>query len=942
MEKRIVICDLETTGLDPNVDKIIEVGLVSLEMGEVKETFHSLVNPGRSLPLKIKRLTGLDDADLANAPEIAYLMPQVMDFIGDSPVAGHNVQFDLGFLASARGMPLKNHSYDTLELVRLVAPYAASYRLESLCKEFQIDLSSSHRALDDAMATARLLELMITLASQMEMGVLMQVTRLLLEAGSGWYGFFNDLVKKRLKSFPDKKISTRVYWSRGQEEEAKSSLPRKEHYSVRQKEYLDEIDIRSLFGPEGPFAKVLPTYEYRSQQEAMACYIAEAFNDERYLLMEAGTGVGKSMAYLVPAVLWSIKNNERVLVATHTINLQEQLWFKDIPVLAKVIGKPFRVALAKGRQNYICLRRWLTSLESQHMPEEAAFYARVLVWLTKTVTGDKSELNIISGEEDLWLGICGETEGCLGMRCPYQKDCFVQKARRTADEADLIITNHSLLFADVRAENRVLPAYGPLIIDEAHHLEESATTHLGMQFAQGAFNRWLGIAGKTLVRFAEKVPPGDWARWSETLKKAQETRLEAAESMRLFYKLLGESVTASVLQDNHEYGRISLRLPCRDPNYGEVLACGYRCIQVIRRMTDDMKQCVELMDTWAITEESWAGYARDLGQIIQSGEKMVDEFEFILEGCDEGFVYWVDMDLSERWGARYCTLMAAPVDVGAMLYERFFKNKSTVIMTSATITVNGSFDHFIERTGLSYIKRENLVTANFDSPFAYNHQALLFINRELPVQGAVADNVYLESLEHTIYKLIEVTGGRTLVLFTSHRILREVYQRLKPKLETMGVCLLGHGIDGSRSRILEEFKQDSRSVLFGALSFWEGVDVPGEALTCVVIVKLPFMSPSVPVIEARLEELARQNRDGFRLLSVPQAVIRFKQGFGRLIRSGSDRGFVVILDGRILDKSYGRQFLLSLPVKNHIRGGIDMITKKMSEWINSDASTNTW
>lgn len=940
MEKRIVACDLETTGLDPKLDKIIEVGLVRLEMGEVTEKFHSLVNPGRTIPLKVKRLTGLDDEDLTGAPDIAVLMPQILDFIGDSPVAGHNVQFDLGFLASARGLPFANHVYDTLELARLIAPFSASYRLESLCSQFDIDLRSSHRALDDALAAARLLEMMLTLAGQLELGVLMQVGKLLLEAGSNWQGPINDLVKERLKSFPDKKISTQAYWSRGTVRDGKNGATRKEPYSRRVKETLEEDAIKSLFGPEGPFAAVLPTYEYRSQQEVMACCAAEAINDERYLLMEAGTGVGKSMAYLVPAVLWSIKNKEKVLVATHTINLQEQLWFKDIPVLKEVIGKPFQVALAKGRQNYICLRRWLTALDSQHLPEEAGFFARVLVWLTHTSAGDKSELNIIGSEEDLWLGICGETEGCLGMRCPYQKDCFVQMARRLAEEADLIITNHSLLFADVRAQNRVLPAYGPLIIDEAHHLEESATAHLGMQFSQGMYNRWLGIAGKTLARFTEKTPPSEWTKWSESLQKAQETRVEAAEALRLFYKMLGESVTASISPADSEYGRVTLRLPCRDPNYGEVVICGARCIQVLRRMTQDMKQCVELMETWAITEESWEGYARDLGQIVQTGESMVDEFAFILEGRDEGFVYWVELEA--RYGARYATLMAAPIDVGAMLYERFFKNKSTVIMTSATITVNGSFEHFIERTGLCYIQRENLVTANFDSPFAYEHQALLCINRDLPVQGAVADNVYLDSLESTIYKLVEVTGGRTLVLFTSHRVLREVYQRLKPKLEALGVCLLGHGLDGSRSRILEEFKQDSRSVLFGAFSFWEGVDVPGEALTCVVIVKLPFMAPSVPIIEARLEDLARQNRDGFRLLSVPQAVIRFKQGFGRLIRSCSDRGFVVILDGRVLNKSYGRQFLLSLPVKNHIRGGIELITKKMSEWMDSRGTTNTW
>lgn len=449
------------------------------------------------------------------------------------------------------------------------------------------------------------------------------------------------------------------------------------------------------------------------------------------------------------------------------------------------------------------------------------------------------------------------------------------------------------------------------------------------------FDRWVGIAGKTLARLAEKIPPADWKKWSESLKQARETRVEAVESMRLFFKLLGEFVAANISPAESEYGRISLRLPSRDLNYGEVISCGNRCVQVMRQLTHDMRQCAGLMDTWAITEEAWAGHTRDLGQIIQNGEIMVDEFEFIIEGSDEGFVYWVDMAISSRGGTKYCTLMAAPINVGVLLYERLFKNKRTVIMTSATITVNGSYDHFIERTGLCYINRENLVTADFDSPFAYDQQALLCISQGLPTQGAVAENVYLDGLVHTIYKLVEVTGGRTLVLFTSHRVLRDVYHKLKPKLESLDVCLLGHGLDGSRSRLLEEFKKDSRSVLFGAFSFWEGVDIPGDALTCVVIVKLPFLSPSVPIIEARLEELARKNRDGFRHLSIPQAVIRFKQGFGRLIRSSNDRGFVVILDGRILNKSYGRQFLRSLPIKTHIKGDIDIITKKMADWINS-------
>ncbi|MGI6493118.1 MAG: DEAD/DEAH box helicase family protein [Peptococcaceae bacterium] len=937
MDKRIIVCDLETTGLDPKFDKIIEVGLVSLEKGVVTGKYHSLVNPGINLRLNIKRLTGLDDADLVDAPSIEDIMPQILDFIAEDPIAGHNVQFDISFLAFARGLPLKNHSYDTLELARLLVPFANSYRLESLCQEFGIDLVTSHRALDDALATAHLLEQLFSMIRYMEMDVLMQVTKLLLEAGSNWYGVFNDVVKSRLKSIPEQKISTRAYWLRG---ESKNSPSLKEFNASSDKKSLEFGEIRAVFAPEGALADVLPNYEYRSQQEMMACTVAETLNDKKYLLMEAGTGVGKSMAYLVPAVLWSIKNHERVLIATNTINLQEQLWYKDIPVLGRIISEPFRAALAKGRQNYICLRRWFIVLENRHQPNEAAFYARVLVWLTKTDSGDRSELNLVGFEEDLWIGICGDAEGCTWSRCPYLKDCWVQKARKRAEEANLIITNHSLLFTDVKSDNRVLPAYGPLIIDEAHHLEESATLQLGRHFSQSMFNHWLNVVGKALARLIDRIPPEDWIAWSASIKKAQGTRLEAVESMRAFYKLLGDAMEVGLSGDDGEQGRATVRLPGSSPKYGEVLVAGGECIKILQHLAEDLIVCAGFMEAWSIIEEAWAGYHRDLVQVINSGKSMVEDFEFILSAREEGFVYWVDIEFSPRWGARYYNLMAAPIDIGSMLYERLFSNKSTVIMTSATITVNGSYDYFIERNGLSYIPKEELITADFDSPFLYDQQALLCINRDLPVQGQVQENVYLDSLANTIYKLVEITGGKTLVLFTSHKTLRYVYRSLKTKLESRDIYLLGHGLDGSRSRLLEEFRKDSRTVLFGAFSFWEGIDIPGEALSCVIIVKLPFMSPAVPVIAARLEDLANREKDGFRLLSLPQAVIRFKQGFGRLIRSRSDKGIVVILDGRILNKSYGRQFLNSLPVKKHIRGSLDVIIKKILEWSGTEYTGN--
>lgn len=934
MDRNFVVCDLETTGLDPMSDRIIEVGMVRIRQGEIVDKYHTMVNPGMPLPLKIKRITGIDDDDLAGAPAVAEVINDVVDYIGNDAIVGHNISFDLGFLAAAHGLPLNNPHYDTVELARLLLPDAVSYRLESLCFRLEIDTGGSHRALNDALATARLMIMLLRKLRDLDLGILIQLNKLLGEAHSEWCGPASELIKELLKKFPDRKIS-RVSYLRSMAEKENQYTRAVRGPSAGEKTILEQEDVVSLLKEGGPMADVLPAYEYRPQQEAMVCEVTRALNESKFLLMEAGTGVGKSIAYLLPSILWSIKNKERVLVATHTINLQEQLWLKDIPMLTEIIKEPFHAALAKGRQNYICLRRWFGVLDSPHQPDEAAFFARVLLWLGVTETGDKSELNTSPVESDIWLTICGETEGCLGARCIYQKECFVSRSRKNAENADLIITNHSLLFSDIKAENRVLPAFGPLVIDEAHHIEESATTHLGIQFNKKSFNRWLWIAGRELARLSEKAPPADGAKWFQLLKAAQETRLELLEAARLFFEHLYDTVSGSAADNDFAYSSISLRLPFTGDSYDVFLENGRRCVRLLRNFAGDVKACAGLMEIWALSEEAWAGLLRDTASLSLAGETLAGDLHFILENIDTGFVYWADLEVSSR-ANRNCSLNAAPVDVGSLLFNSLFKNKESVVMTSATLTVGEGFDHIIERTGLNYLSEERLLKACFDSPFSYEKQAMLCINRDLPAQGSVNDDIYLEKLENALYQLIVTTGGRTLVLFTSHRILREAYRRLKPLLEIHDICLLGHGIDGSRSRLLEEFKGDGKTALFGSLSFWEGIDVPGDALTCVIIVKLPFASPSVPVIEARLEELASRGKDGFKLLSVPQAVIRFKQGFGRLIRSSCDRGCVVVLDGRVLNKSYGRQFLISLPVKRHLRGGLDFISKKVAEWLENN------
>ena len=939
MDNDFVVCDLETTGFSPKTDAIIEIGLVRISNGEITDTMQTLVNPCRPLSYKIKRLTGISDAELESAPLLPQVLPRVWDFIGDQAIAGHNVSFDLGFLAEARGAPLDNPVYDTLELARLIVPAQPNFRLGTLCQSLGIELTDAHRALDDARATAMLLVKLLEKSRQIDPELLVHLNDFLAGANSQWYHHFNGMLLDSLKAFPSGKIKDKAYWQREKtSEDYNYGLFRTDdHYPDEEEDPsqtgLDPDQLASFFQQEGALAKTIPAYEYRPQQEAMAREVADALNNDMFLLLEAGTGVGKSMAYLIPGLLWGLKNNTRVLVSTHTINLQEQLWHKDVPLLKNVIGQDFKAVLAKGSSNYLCLRRWFT-VRTQHQAD-AGFFARIVVWLSQTTTGDRAELSIFPGEEEYWLSICGEAEYCTGRKCRFRRDCFLNKAKKEAEMADLIITNHSLMMIDVRSDNNVLPAYGPLIIDEAHHLEDVATNHLGCQVSLGAIYSWFGTAGRMLEKLKKLAPMEDRDKWKQAVNETDLARHEALEGARHFFQVFcdeGKEVHEARSR-GYQSGRFNLRL-ATDANQTRLATDeGLALIGLLNRLVQAIQKLVNFFETWSITSDAWIEQGVEISQIGHNGRALVEDLAFILAGEHQEFVYWTDIGFDKDGEIRLCVLRAAPVNAGKVLYESLYQQKKTIVFTSATLAINGSFKHFAERTGLSLVMPERLAEASYDSPFDFDKQALLCVHKGMPVQGSVGMDRYLEELTEILKSLLLVTQGRTMVLFTSHMMLREAYYRLQDKLEESEILLLGHGIDGSRARILEEFVTSDRAALFGAASFWEGVDVPGDPLTCVVIVKLPFWAPNVPIIEARMEELEKNNRNSFREFSVPQAVVRFKQGFGRLIRNGADRGCVVILDSRIVEKRYGWQFLKSLPVRNHVRGDTALLTRKIHDFI---------
>lgn len=916
MDGTFISIDLETTGLQPQTDQIIEVGLLKLVDGVITQTYQTLVNPQRKLSVKIKRLTQLDDDMLQDQPTIQQVLPEIMNFVGDYPLLGHNVAFDHGFLTAAVAQPIDNPLYDTLDLARIVLPDATNHRLGTLCQKLDIQQPQQHRALDDARGTALMAVKLVEHLRQLELPTLRDLAMLLEIQQSPWQATVKSIFSKKAKQFSDSKINSTTGLRPIQQDFEENFLTQQpEEETIA----LDDHAVEACLGINGQLSRVIPRYEHRPQQLAMAKAITNSLNKKLCILAEAGTGTGKSMAYLVPAVLWSQKNHQRIVISTQTINLQDQLWGKDLPLLQSLPGFDVKAALVKGRSNFICLRRWYLEINAikDLKPREAGFYARILIWLTKTETGDRGELNLTWADGPLWRSICAESEGCLGKRCRYFYGlCFVNRMRRKAEQADVIIANHSLVLSDIKTENRVLPAYKVLIFDEAHHLADTATDHLGITVNKNNLVHWLA----NIAKIYRKLAP--FTQWHANINTIKAQAALVREAKQIFFTQLGNFLwhkpgtrAAKVtvrLKENHNLSHLSTEIE--------------NLTQGINGLANHLLNFASEIEGFTLEGDN--EQARELAMLAEQGLALATDITFICQGNSKKYVYWLNGQTYDH-GHINISLHAVPIDVGVLLHSLLYTYKDSVIFTSATLTVDGSFGHFKRRSGVELIQPKHLNKIKVDSPFSYDNQSLLYVLDDLPPQRSVPEQNYLQAMADVIGSLARACQGRTLVLFTAHRALQGVYYQLKPAMEEEDILLLGHGIDGSRNRMVEEFKTSQRAVLFGAASFWEGIDVPGNALSCVVLVKLPFWPPTVPVVEARIEALKAAKLDGFLHFSLPEAVIKFKQGFGRLIRTKYDRGVVVVMDRRIIDKRYGRKFLNSLPVSTYQQGNKNNLLKQV-------------
>lgn len=701
---------------------------------------------------------------------------------------------------------------------------------------------------------------------------------------------------------------------------------------------LDAEAAAAVLGADGPLARVMAGYEPRPSQVEVLRRMTHALNESHHLLMEAPTGTGKSLAYLIPAALWALKNDERVLIATHTIALQEQLLAKDLPLLERILGRPVRAAVLKGRSNYICLRKWeeaVGALGFQASDAETEFFARISAWAGQTATGDRGEVVRDRADALQWESIASDTATCIGPACKWHaRHCFAHRARREANGADLLITNHALLCAQLRLGNQGFPAFRRVIIDEAHQLEAVATgaftSACSLDQVQAMLNQLNdsvlrgNIGNGLILTLSRKVgrpfapvisgvalPPDrdlfdlladvslDARHWLSDVRG----RLAAGADRR----------TAAL--------RLDRALWERQPDLRTGLHRLGACLSVLYL---GLKYIVEALSERG--DESAAAGVRGRLQLL--GEA-VDVLRGLLAPAGDQ-VAWAEAD-------RDVVLNVAPLYPGAQLREKLFDTYPTVALVSATLTVGGSFAYAARGLGLDLVDPApaRVHTAVVESPFAWKEQALLLALEDAPAPRGSADPAYVRRLTESLGQLLPAVGGQCLVLFTANAVLEECLNALKPLLAERGITLLGQGLDGTPTQLVERLKTGSNVVIFGSGSFWEGVDVPGEALSCLIITRLPFRPPDSPVAAARAEAEERQGRNPFDTLSLPEAVIRFRQGFGRLIRTRSDRGVVIVLDSRILpaNSRYADAFLSSLPPVTRIKGSMATVLRRTAEWL---------
>lgn len=935
MTSTIVALDLETTGLDSKTDGITEIGAVRFRGDQVEAEWQSLINPGQRIPTFITHLTGITNAMVQDAPPMQAITGELSDFIGNAPILGHNIRFDIGFLKN-HGILHSNDLMDTYDMASVLMPNAGRYKLGSLAQALGIPIEDTHRALEDARLTQKIYVQLYQEALALPIDVLAEIVHLgdHVEEWLG-YGLFFDALRARSKQV--------VPASKSQGGLLAPLLERADPLDAPPLQPIEPLvplnpeEIASILDYGGAFEAYFPNYENRPEQIEMLYAVTEALSEQQHLMVEAGTGVGKSFAYLIPAALWSMQNGERVIISTNTINLQDQLINKDIPDLQDALDLDLYATVLKGRNNYLCPRR--TESLRRRGPENSAemrVLAKVLVWLHRGGSGDRAEINLNGADERrAWARMSAADDGCSMESCLKHTGgaCPFYQARKSAQSAHIVVVNHALLLADVATGNRVLPEYDYLIVDEAHHLESAITNALSFRATMVDFIRLLrelgghksGTLGRLLDLLHDRITPSEFAAINRLIQRAGDHAFQLESQMREFYKAIDHFLFEQ--RGGQEVGKYSQRVRILEstriqPAWMDVEVAWENAYQVATALFGKLEQIAR-----ALVDLSESGYA-DIDMLEESYhettnvfgrlQETVESVEAIVFDPQPDRIYWAEIHPNGRG----LNLNAAPLHVGPLMQKHLWYEKMSVILTSATLTTANDFAYLDGR-----LQAEDAYKLALGSPFDYESATLLYIPNNIPEPND--RNGHQRAVDGAVIRLCKATSGRALILFTSYAQLRRTARAITPAMEDAGIKIFEQGKGASPHTLLENFRRSERAVLLGTRAFWEGIDIPGEDLSVLMIVKLPFAVPSDPIVAARSETFDNP----FYQYTVPEAILDFRQGFGRLIRTASDRGVAVILDRRVLTKQYGQFFLESLPQCTQRIGPLSNLPEAALEWL---------
>ncbi|MBL7199977.1 MAG: 3'-5' exoribonuclease [Anaerolineae bacterium] len=935
MSPTYVALDLETTGLDSSRDAIIEIGVVKFDDRGETGTFSSLVNPGRSIPLQVTQLTGITQNDVVTAPPFSALCEKLSRFVDQAVVVGHNIGFDMKFLRHKHCLE-QNAFIDTFELSTILMPHESRYSLGKLMDSLGLPFVRRHRALDDARACVLLFRALEARSVDLPLRTLQSINRASRNTRWPLRVVFREAERQQARGGLGGSIGAQLR-AKGLVGDAplfaevSSTDPL---IPVDQRTALDIDRLAAMLEKDGEFARSFPGFEYRVQQVEMMRAVASAINHSRHLIVEAGTGTGKSIAYLLPAIHWAVQNGERVVVSTNTINLQDQLYAKDIPDLRALLPFEVRAAVLKGRTNYLCMRR-LKMLQdrSEFSDIELRVLSKVLVWQPNTLTGDRTELFLHgAAEQEVWSQISADADTCNAERCPFRRQgmCFFHRAKQAAENAHIIVVNHALLLSDVAAGNRVLPSYNYLVVDEAHHLEDATTYQLGYTVTRHSIERLVarvgqpeeprgGFAGDALARCQGRVDDDLLNDLSAALSSVRESNEQVVRGLRDLFGAL----TVFVAEQGGNRGQYDYRVQLSrevriQPEWEQVEMLWDGLSDWLQRSVEALGWVLEILqDLEGLKIPGYDDLLQDGTALSRQLSGVHEQLASVLVEAHDDQVAWIQARAQEG----DLSLNAVPLHVGQLVERHLLWPKEAVILTSATMCTNGDFSFVKERLG-AWDADELAV----GSPFDYQSQVLLYLPTDIPEPQQPHRQ---KEINESLVALARATQGRMLVLFTSHRQLRAVNSAIARALAEWGITVYAQGQGASRSQLLENFRTTEKAVLLGTRSFWEGIDVPGEALSCLVLEKLPFAVPTDPVFSARSSSVD----DPFLQYAVPDAILRFRQGFGRLIRTQTDRGIVVVLDKRLQTKQYGSLFVDSLPACTTLRGPMANLLNLAAAWI---------